>query len=95
MLSKGVAQFESAIRPCLPATLPDKTRAAFISLAYNIGSGGFCASSISKRALAGDMIGACNAVMLYNKAGRPLKVIKGLTNRRTAERALCLEGLAR
>lgn len=93
MLAKGVAEFEAAIRPCLPAILPDKTRAAFISLAYNIGSGGFCASSISRRALAGDLPGACNAIMLYNKAGRPLKVIRGLTNRRAAERDLCREGL--
>lgn len=91
MLAKGVAEFELAIRPCLPPDLPPKTRAAFISLAYNIGSGGFCKSSISKLATAGMLYAACDRIMLYNKAGG--RVVKGLVNRRTAERKLCLEGL--
>jgi lysozyme len=91
MLAEGVAQFAEAIKPCLPATVPDKTRAAFISAAYNIGSAGFCGSSMSRKALAGDMRGACDALLLWNKAGG--RVVKGLVNRRTAERKLCLEGL--
>lgn len=91
MLAQGVREFATAISPCLPAVLPDKTRAAFISAAYNIGSGAFCKSSMSRRALAGDLRGACDALLLWNKAGG--RVIKGLTNRRNAERTLCLEGL--
>ena len=91
MLAKGVAEFEVAIRPCLPATLPDKTRAAFISAAYNIGSGAFCASSMSRLAKVGNLIGACDALLRWDKAGG--KVVRGLTNRRTAERDLCLAGL--
>lgn len=91
MLAQGVADFELAIRPCLPDALPEKTRAAFVSAAYNIGAGGFCASSMARRAKAGDLRGACDALMLWNKArGR---VVRGLTNRRNAERKLCLEGL--
>jgi lysozyme len=93
MLAKGVAEFELAIRPCLPATLPDKTRAAFVSLAYNIGSGGFCASSVSRLARSGDLAAACERILVFNKAGRPLREVRGLTNRRVAERKLCLEGL--
>lgn len=91
MLAKGVAEFEAAIRPCLPAVLPDKTRAAFISAAYNIGSGAFCKSSMSRLALAGNIAAACDALMKWNKAGG--RVIRGLTNRRDAERRLCHEGL--
>jgi len=91
MLARRVAQFEAEIRRCLPAKLPDKTRAAFVSAAYNIGSRGFCGSSMSRRALAGDLRGACEALSLWNKAGG--KVVRGLVNRRAAERALCLEGL--
>ncbi|MER5173951.1 lysozyme [Thioclava kandeliae] len=90
-LAKRVAQFEAAIRPCLPASLPERTRAAFISAAYNIGSHGFCRSSMSRRALSGDLRGACDALLMWNKAGG--RVVRGLTNRRKAERDLCLSGL--
>lgn len=91
MLAQAVAEFDLAIRPCLPPVLPDKTRAAFISAAYNIGSSAFCKSSMSRRALAGQLQDACDALLLWNKAGG--RVVKGLVNRRNAERRLCLEGL--
>lgn len=90
--ARAVAEFEAAIRPCLPAVLPDQSRAAFISAAYNIGSGAFCKSTMARRAMAGDLRGACDALMMWNKAGG--KVVRGLTNRRAAERKLCLAGLA-
>ncbi len=89
-LAKAVGEYERAIRPCLPTTLPDPTRAAFVSAAYNIGTGAFCGSSMSRRAKAGDLRGACEALLMWNKAGG--RVVKGLVNRRAAERALCLSG---
>ena len=93
----AAAEFEAAIRPCLPEDLPHKTRGAFISAAYNIGSPRFCLSSMSKLALAGDLRGACDALMLYVKARTgpkgELREVRGLVNRRAAERRLCLEGL--
>lgn len=91
ILAKSVQEYELAIRPCLPAVMPVKSRASFVSTAYNIGKGAFCRSSMSRRALAGDLRGACDALMMWNKAGG--KVVRGLTNRRAAERKLCLEGL--
>lgn len=90
-LARAVVDFERGIRPCLPATLPDQTRAAFISASYNIGAGAFCGSSMSRRALAGNLRGACDALLMWDKAGG--KVVRGLTRRRAAERSLCLEGL--
>ncbi len=90
-LAVAVAEYDAAIRKCLPHQLPDATRAAFVSAAYNIGAGAFCRSSMSRRALAGDLRGACEALMLWNRAGG--REVQGLTNRRTAERALCLSGL--
>ena len=89
--AEAVAGFEAAIRPCLPETLPHKTRAAFIVTAYNIGPVAFCRSSMSRRALAGDLRGACDALMMWTQAGG--REVRGLVNRRTAERKLCLEGL--
>ncbi|MBL3571372.1 hypothetical protein BV509_20340 [Rhodovulum sulfidophilum] len=90
-LAARVAQFEAEIRPCLPPELPVETRAAFVSAAYNIGSGAFCRSSMSRRALAGDLPGACDALTMWVKAGG--RTVPGLVNRRNAERALCLSGL--
>lgn len=90
-LAVDVARYEKAIRPCLPASLPDPARVAFVSVAYNVGPAGFCRSSMSRRAMAGDLRGACNALMLWNKAGG--RVVPGLTRRRAAERELCLSGL--
>lgn len=87
----AAAEFETAIRPCLPEALPVKTRAAFISAAYNIGAAAFCRSSMARRAVAGDLLGACDALMMWTKAGG--RVVRGLVNRRTAERKLCIEGL--
>jgi lysozyme len=91
MLAKGVAEFAQGIRPCLPVQLPDPTRAAMVSAAYNIGISAFCRSSMSRRSLVGDLRGACDALMMWNKAGG--KVVHGLTRRRAAERDLCLSGL--
>ncbi len=95
--TKAVSAFEAAIRPCLPPALPVQTRAAFIVTAYNIGADAFCASSMAQRAQAGDLRGACDALMFWDKArvDGVLRAVPGLTNRRMAERKLCLEGLSR
>ena len=52
----------------------------------------FCGSSMSRHALAGNLQGACDALLMWNKAGG--QVVRGLTRRRTAEHELCLAGLA-
>jgi lysozyme len=93
MLGEGLVEFEAMIRPCLrnPDSIPDKTYASFISLAYNIGARGFCRSTVVKRWNAGNHYGACDAMLMWNKAGG--RVIKGLVNRRNDERRLCREGV--
>lgn len=95
MTAAAVREFEAAIRPCLPDQLPVQTRAAFVVNAYNIGVGAFCKSSMSRKALALDLPGACQALLSWNKArvNGVLQPVRGLTSRRMAERALCLEGL--
>lgn len=93
MLGDALAEFETGMRRCLkaPDSIPAKPYVAFLSLSYNIGTGAFCGSTVARRANAGDIRGACEAVTAWNKAGG--RVVKGLTNRRAEERALCLEGL--
>jgi lysozyme len=91
MLAKRLPQYADAIAPCIKTPISDKEYVAYTSAAYNFGSAGFCRSTIAKRLAAGDRRGACDALMQWVHAqGR---VVKGLVNRRTAERKLCLEGV--
>lgn len=64
---------------------------ASVSLAYNIGTSGFCRSTVARRFNAGNWRGACDAMLMWNKAGG--RVVRGLALRRERERALCLKGL--
>lgn len=94
MFVERLQEFEIGMRRCLtaPDDLPDKTYVSFLSVTYNIGVGGWCGSSMVKRANAGNLTGACDALLMWNKGGG--KVLKGLTNRRQAERKLCLAGIS-
>lgn len=91
MLAKQIAAYEARLDKCLTATVPMKTKAAFVSWSYNVGTGAACSSTLVKKANAGDLRGACNELPKWNRAGG--KVVRGLTNRREAERQLCLEGV--
>lgn len=91
-LADRLAEFDGAVISCVTTPLPLKTRAAFDDLAYNIGKGAFCGSTLARKANAGDLTGACNEMPRWNRAGG--MVLKGLSLRRGDERALCLEGVA-
>lgn len=65
--------------------------AAAISLSYNIGNAAYNRSTVARRFSAGNWRGACDAFLMWSKAGG--KTVKGLLNRRNAERKLCLTGL--
>ncbi|MCO5153400.1 MULTISPECIES: lysozyme [unclassified Shinella] len=94
MLGDGLAEFEQGMRKCLkaPDQIPAKSYISFLSLSYNIGTGAFCGSTVARRANAGDVRGACNAIPMWNKAGG--RVVQGLVNRRKDEQRICIEGLA-
>lgn len=86
------------VQACLPTGLPDETAAAFYDVGYNIGSSGFCRSSIARKAMAGDLAGACRAIGLYVYSnGKDCRVRSsgcfGVAKRRQDEVALCLRGL--
>ena len=79
---------------CTPALRGHPNQlAAAISLAYNIGTAGYCRSTVDRRFDAGDWRGACDAILMWNKANG--QVVNGLDRRRRAERALCLKELPR
>jgi lysozyme len=89
MLLKGLDEFGDGIEKCVPSlrSVPEKRYVAHLSLAYNIGVGGYCKSSIARLQKAGDDLAACDRFLLYNKAGG--RELAGLTKRRQNERAMC------
>jgi lysozyme len=90
MLLRGLDEFADGVERCVPSAraMPEGRYIAHLSLAYNIGIGGYCKSSIARLQNAGDVVGACNAFLKYNKAGGV--TFPGLTRRREKERAMCL-----
>jgi lysozyme len=92
-LITGLAEFAAGVEKCVPslARVPDKRYVAHVSLAWNIGVGGYCKSSIARLQNAGHDRAACDFFLKYNRAAGI--VFPGLTRRRQAERAMCLEGL--
>lgn len=92
LLGLKLKRYDAEIGRCIHVELPDLTRAALISFAYNIGSAAACRSQVVAKMNAGDSRGGCEALMQWTRAqGR---VVAGLVNRRAKERALCLAGLA-
>jgi len=93
MLSREVLAFERELDKCLkpPVDVPAETKVAFVSWAYNVGTGAACRSTLVRKANRGDLVGACNELPRWNRAGG--RVIRGLTNRRISERSLCHRGL--
>lgn len=94
MLAEGLADFAAPVLARNPELKgrPNQLAAA-VSLSYNIGSAAYSRSTVARRFSARDWKGACDAFLLWNKAGG--KEVKGLTNRRRAERAICLTDLPR
>lgn len=83
--------FAPAVRNALKSSQVPITQNMFdacVSLAYNIGVGGFARSSVVSRLTRGDKKGAADAFLMWNKAGG--KQVAGLTRRRQAERNLFL-----
>ena len=91
MLAKKLPRYTNEILKCIKVDVSPKMLAAFTSFAYNVGSAGFCRSNTLKKLNAGDKRGACDALLQWNRARGV--VVRGLVNRRNAERKLCLEGI--
>lgn len=91
-LDRRLAGFAQGVVACSPGLRGhDNQWAAATSLAYNIGSSAYCSSTVDRRFDARQWAAACDAFLMWNKAGG--KVAAGLANRRAAERALCLKEL--
>lgn len=87
-LKRAVDKFAAQILPKITRAPTGNQFGAMVSLAYNIGPGAFNKSTVLRRFNAGDISGAADAFLMWNKAGG--KVLAGLTRRRKAERELFL-----
>ncbi len=86
-LLKSTNRHADAIRECVAVPLYQHEFDAYVSLAYNIGPGAFCKSTLVKKLNARDYAGACEEIKRWNRAGG--KVLPGLTKRREHEYRLC------
>jgi lysozyme len=85
---QDVQTFEGALKQCVTTPLHQYEYDAYISLAYNIGSGAFCRSTLVKKLNALDYAGACQQILVWDKfKGQPLR---GLTLRRQEEFKKCM-----
>jgi lysozyme len=91
-LRKALNRFAGQIRPAITAPVNENEFGAFLSLAYNIGPGGFRGSSALRHFNAGDKAKAAAAIKLWNKAtvNGKRQVLRGLVNRREDEVRLFL-----
>jgi lysozyme len=88
ILARDLGKYEQAVDKVVTVKPTPNQFSAMVSLCYNIGPGNFAGSSVVRRLNAGDVKGAAEAFLLWNKVhGRALA---GLTRRREAERKLFL-----
>ena len=88
ILARDLGKYEQAVDKAVTVKPTPNQFAAMVSLCYNIGPGNFAGSSVVRRLNAGDVKGAAEAFLMWNKVhGRALA---GLTRRREAERKLFL-----
>lgn len=91
-LMREADQVSMTVKRCAPVPMYPHEFSAYVSLAYNIGEGAFCKSTVARRLNALDYAGACEAILMWDKVkGR---TVRGLTVRRQAEYRECMgEGL--
>lgn len=92
-----VNRFEDALRKCVKVPLHQHEYDAFVSLAYNIGGGAFCGSTLVTKLNAGDYAGACAQILRWTyfqgkncAAPEHARLCGGLAKRRQAEYRQCI-----
>ncbi|EOJ6089126.1 lysozyme [Klebsiella michiganensis] len=88
LLRTGVVSFDQAVSKMLKVSVTQNQYDALVSLAYNIGTRALSSSTLMKKLNAGDVKGAADEFLRWNKSGG--KAMSGLTNRRKAEREVFL-----
>lgn len=79
------------VSKCVKVELSDLEATALISIAYNVGAASICRSTLIRKMNNGEYY--CDEYLKWDKVGNT--VVRGLANRRAAERTLCLKGSKR
>lgn len=87
-LRTRVAEFEEGVLKRCTVEPNLNQLMALTSFSYNVGLANFAKSTVCKAHNRGDFAAAARAFHLWNKAGKPPKPSKGLTERRAEEAAL-------
>lgn len=85
---QDVQRYEGAVRQCVTVPLHQYEYDAYVSLAYNIGTGGFCRSTLVSKLNAQDYVGACAEILRWDRFRG--KRLRGLTTRREREYRQCI-----
>lgn len=98
MLERELVAHAQGVMRCTPRLAErgrDYQRVAAVLLAYNIGVGAYCGSTVARRFNAARWKSGCDAFTMWNKArvNGVLRPVAGLMARRARERAICLKGL--
>lgn len=93
MLKVAVGEYYTKIQPCMTnKDIPVGVQASLLELAYNVGTGAACKSTMMRLANQGKYKEACRELDKWVRAGG--QPIKGLQNRRADSKInLCLKGL--
>ena len=89
LLRGDVREAERGVLSCVKVPLSQGELDAYVSLAFNIGTGAFCGSTLVRKLNAGDYRGACEEIKRWHFSGG--KSVPGLENRRQAEFEMCME----
>jgi lysozyme len=91
MLTERVQGFHAQVMGRIEKDIPLTMQAAVTSFAYNVGIGAFERSTLLKKINMGDLYGACQELDRWVYVGRTY--VRGLANRRAAEKRLCVAEL--
>jgi lysozyme len=86
LLRKDIQKCENTIKQSVKVNINQNQFDSLVSLCYNIGNGGIRNSNLLKLLNKGDYKGASAQFLVWDKVKG--KTVKGLTNRRLAEREL-------
>ena len=89
VLVRNLEKHGSGLLKCVTVPLNQNQFDALSSWTFNVGVGAACGSTLVKLLNQGQYAQACQQLMRWNRAGG--REVRGLTNRRTAERDLCLK----
>lgn len=95
MLTESLLVHDDGMIKCTKVPLPDTRHVALLSFTYNVGVGNYCGSTLVKKLNAGDVVGACQQLLRWDKVriAGVMVPLPGLTTRRTVEYEWCMKGL--